>query len=102
MASELSLAKGRLNRLLKDPEYGAPLARLGKRDERTVLDLIEANKGAEARKRILELDAKRRTKERTRARVRRYRALPADVRSEERPTEERLFWELYDAMQANG
>lgn len=102
MAVRKSPAERRLDALLKDEEYGPPLVRLNKGDERKVLDLIDANKGRDARKLILELDAKRRTHERTRARVRRYRALPPRMRRESRPTEERNFWEMYDAMVSNG
>lgn len=59
-----STAQRRLERILNDEEYGPKLARLRGESERRVLNLIDENKGREARKLILELDEERRTKQR--------------------------------------
>lgn len=94
---KLPAAKRRLNTLLKDPEYGARLARLNRKDEREVLDLIYENKGREARARLLQLDQERRTLRTIKDRVRTYRRKSIAERKIERPDDEsRLFWELYD------
>lgn len=61
-----SNALKRLERILSDEEYGPKLARLKRADEAHVLDLIDRNKGIEARKEILRLDEARRTQQRTR------------------------------------
>ena len=65
-----SNALKRLERILADEEYGPKLARLNRKDETYVLDLIDRNKGLEARKEIVRLDEARRASRRTpRARV---------------------------------
>lgn len=56
----LENAKRRLNRILADEDYGPKLARLGRRDQREVLELIEQNRGREARAAIVRLDERRR------------------------------------------
>jgi hypothetical protein len=93
--SEQRRAEARLTRLLNDEEYGPKLVRLSRTDERTVLDLIEANRGRAARKKLIELDEARRHRERVTSRVRRYVAKA--VRSgPARPTnEETAFWDRY-------
>lgn len=58
----------RLNRILNDEEYGPKLVRLNKADQRTVLDLISANQGKQARAEILRLDEERRNTRRVRTR----------------------------------
>ena len=63
----------RLRAILSDEEYGPKLVRLSKSDQRTILDLISENKGREARKRILELDERRRETVRIGSRIRRAR-----------------------------
>lgn len=64
----------RLRALLLDEDYGPKLARLNVADTTRVLRLVEANRGAEARKLITELDERRRgdvtSKRRERARAR--------------------------------
>jgi hypothetical protein len=59
-----SNAMKRLERILSDEEYGPKLARLNRKDEAHVLDLIDRNKGREARKEILRLDTERRERRR--------------------------------------
>lgn len=59
-----SAAVKRLERILGDEDYGPKLARLNRRDEAHVLDLIDRNKGREARKEILRLDEARRERRR--------------------------------------
>lgn len=54
-----SNAVKRLERILSDEDYGPKLARLNRKDEAHVLDLIDRNKGREARKEILRLDRER-------------------------------------------
>lgn len=51
----------RLRALLLDEDYGPKLARLNVADTTRVLRLVEANRGAEARKMIVELDERRRS-----------------------------------------
>lgn len=57
-----SAEQARLRRILNDEHYGPALVRLTKAEQRRVLDLIEQNRGAEARKLIDELDRKRKDK----------------------------------------
>jgi len=59
-----SNAVKRLERILADEDYGPKLARLNRKDEAYVLDLIDRNKGREARKEILRLDTARRERRR--------------------------------------
>lgn len=54
-----SNAVKRLERILNDEEYGPKLVRLNRKDEAYILDLIDRNKGREARKEILRLDEAR-------------------------------------------
>ena len=54
-----SNAMRRLESILKDEDYGPKLVRLNRKDEAYVLDLIDRNKGREARKEILRLDRER-------------------------------------------
>lgn len=54
-----SNAVKRLERILADEDYGPKLARLNRKDEAHILDLIDRNKGREARKEILRLDTER-------------------------------------------
>jgi hypothetical protein len=54
-----SNAVKRLERILSDEDYGPKLARLNRKDEAYILDLIDKNKGREARKEILRLDVQR-------------------------------------------
>lgn len=49
----------RLNAILSDEEYGPKLVRLNKTEQRTILDLIEQNRGREARNSILRLTSER-------------------------------------------
>lgn len=60
----MSNAERRLARILSDEDYGPKLARLRGADERRILNLIEQNKGKEARSEILRLDEARRAKRR--------------------------------------
>jgi hypothetical protein len=59
-----SNAVKRLERILGDEDYGPKLARLNRKDESYILDLIDRNKGREARKEILRLDTERRERKR--------------------------------------
>jgi len=59
-------AMRRLERILSDEDYGPKLARLNRKDESHVLDLIDRNQGRKARAEILRLDEERRAKRRTR------------------------------------
>lgn len=86
---------------MTEPERGAQLARLNRRDEREILDLIYENRGREARRRLDQLDAQRRGVRTLKDRVRRYLKLPEPLRKAERPVdEERQFWDLYDRGEA--
>lgn len=66
-----SNAAKRLERILADEDYGPKLARMNRRNESYILDLIDRNKGREARREILRLDEVRRTQRRERDRQRR-------------------------------
>jgi hypothetical protein len=63
-------AAARLRTLLDSEEYGPRLARLRGADERRVLDLIEQNRGKEARAEILAADERRRDRARIQERAR--------------------------------
>ena len=92
-------ATRRLNTILANEDFGPKLARLNRDDERKVLDLIDQNRGREARELIIELDVKRREKISTARRVREYLKLPEGRRRKgaEHPTDEStLFWRIYD------
>lgn len=98
---KLPAAKRRLRVFMSEPERGAQLARLNRRDEREILDLIYENRGREARRRLDQLDARRRGTRTLKDRVRRYLRLPEPLRKTERPEhEEREFWDLYDRGEA--
>lgn len=62
-----SNAVKRLERILADEDYGPKLARMNRKNEAYILDLIDKNKGREARKEILRLDKERLESRRTRA-----------------------------------
>jgi hypothetical protein len=62
-------AAARLRTILASEEYGPKLARLHGAEERRVLDLIDANRGREARAEILRADAARLERERQRRRA---------------------------------
>lgn len=63
-----SPAAKRLERILANEEYGPKLARMNRRDEAYILDLIERNQGKKARAEIIRLDEARREQRRTRGR----------------------------------
>lgn len=95
-----SAAERRLNALLRDEEYGPKLARLNRADERIILDLIDQNKGREARKRLVELDENRRVKRTVRDRAKAYSKLSNREKRQQwkkaQPKDhEREFWKLY-------
>lgn len=54
-----SAAVRRLERILNDEDYGPKLARMNRKNEAHILDLIDRNKGREARSEILRLDKER-------------------------------------------
>lgn len=58
-AAPQTSALRRLRRILTDEDYGPKLVRLSRADQRTVLDLIDENRGREARSAIDRLDAVR-------------------------------------------
>jgi hypothetical protein len=92
-------ASRRLSRILRDEDYGPKLVRLSRADQRRILDLIDANRGAQARREILRLDAERIARQRVRRRALQYAALPEDERrGDNRPDETREFWSAYDAI----
>jgi hypothetical protein len=92
-------ASRRLNRILRDEDYGARLVRLNRTDQRRILDLIDANRGAQARREILRLDAERIARSRVHRRALRYAHLPEDQRAGDgRPDEIREFWAEYDKI----
>lgn len=98
---KLPAAKRRLRTFMSDPERGAQLARLNRADEREILDLIYENRGAEARRRLEELDARRRRRQTLKDRVRRYLKLSPPDRSRQWPAnEEAEFWALYSSGKA--
>ena len=92
-------ASRRLNRILRDEDYGPKLVRLNRADQRHILDLIDDNRGAQARREILRLDAERRRHATVRRRALHYAHLPADDRTgDNRPDETREFWAAYDQI----
>lgn len=94
-----SNASRRLNRILRDEDFGPKLVRLNRVDQRRILDLVDANRGAQARKEILRLDAERHSRRTVRRRALRYSHLPPDERTgESRPDEIREFWANYDQI----
>lgn len=94
-----SNASRRLNRILRDEDYGPKLVRLNRADQRHILDLIDENRGAQARREILRLDEERRRHNTVRRRALRYAHLPADERTGDgRPDETREFWSAYDQI----
>ena len=94
-----SNASRRLNRILRDEDYGPKLVRLNRTDQRRILNLIDANRGAQARREILRLDEERRHRNTVRRRALRYYHLPEDERTGGgRPDEVREFWAAYDQI----
>ena len=71
--TRVSAEQRRLARVLTDENYGPALVRLSRVEQRTVLDLISANRGREARTTIRELDAARRARRQERDAARRTR-----------------------------
>lgn len=98
---KLPAAKRRLALLLRDEEYGPKLARLDRKGEREILDLIYENRGRDARRRLAELDARRREHRNTADRVRKYRSLSRRQRHDQHPTDETPeFWDMYGPDQS--
>ena len=94
-----SNASRRLNRILRDEDYGPKLVRLNRADQRTILELIDANRGAQARREILRLDEARRRRRTVQRRAERYAARPVEERGgASRPDETREFWAEYDRI----
>ena len=94
-----SNASRRLTRILRDEDYGPKLVRLNRTDQRHILNLIDANRGAQARREILRLDAERRRRTAVRRRALRYAHLPPEERiGDNRPDEIREFWSAYDQI----
>ena len=92
-------ASRRLNRILRDEDYGPKLVRLSRTDQRQILDLIDANRGAQARREILRLDRERIAHNAVRRRALRYAHLPPEERrGDGRPDEVREFWAAYDSI----
>lgn len=90
---KLPAAKRRLRAFMAEPERGAQLARLSRRDEREILDLIYENRGPEARRRLEQLDSGRREHNRVIDRVRKYTRLSRRERRVHRPGNESAeFW----------
>lgn len=90
-------ASRRLNRILRDEDYGPKLVRLNRADQRRILDLIDANRGAQARREILRLDTERRRRTTVHRRALRYAHQPPEQRTgDDRPDETREFWAAYD------
>lgn len=73
----------RLRAFLLNEEYGPKLVRLNRTQQQEVLQLINDNRGREARKRVTELDTERRTGNRIAARARKYANLTRTERSQE-------------------
>lgn len=65
-------AARRLSRILADEDYGPKLVRLSQRDQRRVLDLIDANEGRQARAEILAADERRIERKNEREKEQRY------------------------------
>lgn len=85
----------RLRSILLNEDYGPKLARLSAGDQQRVLQLINQNKGREARTLITDLDAVRRHRRATTRRARQYAALNTVNRT--------VFWEDYrDQAEAAG
>jgi hypothetical protein len=98
---KLPSAKRRLATLLRDEEYGPKLARLNRKDERIVLDLIYENRGREARTELDRLDAGRRQVRTSKSRAKRYAGLTPRQRTEQwhtyRDGSDAEFWAAYRA-----
>ena len=94
-----SNASRRLNRILRDEDYGPKLVRLSRADQRSILELIDANRGAQARREILRLDENRRRRRTVQRRAERYATRPPEQRvGDNRPDETREFWREYDRI----
>ena len=94
-----SNASRRLNRILRDEDYGPKLVRLSRTDQRKILELIDAGRGAQARREILRLDEERRRRKTIQRRAERYAARPPEERrGTEQPDEIREFWAEYDRI----
>lgn len=92
-------ASRRLNRILRDEDYGPKLVRLSRADQRTILELISENRGRQARAEILRLDEARRAHNTVRRRALRYSQLPEEERrGDHRPDQTREFWAEYDKI----
>lgn len=74
-----SAAMRRLESILSNEEYGPKLVRLNRKDEAYILDLIDRNKGREARKEILRLDEQRRSNARERRQARKAPVIDINV-----------------------
>jgi len=98
-----SAAERRLAALLRDEEYGPKLVRLNRTDERTILDLIDANRGREARNELDRLDWARRTHRTNRETAASYARLPKaqrkaewrNIKKRKKDRNEAEFWKLY-------
>lgn len=103
----------RLRTLLANEEYGPKLVRLPARQQQTILQLINENRGAEARKQLTKLDTERRTKRampklsKTEQRARDYAKLAPPHRTTEWSTykdqahisgDSAEFWALYSGL----
>ena len=77
----------RLRSILLNEDYGPKLVRLSNADQQRVLQLVNQNKGREARTLITELDTGRRRRNSTARRAKRYANLNTVNRT--------LFWNDY-------
>jgi len=96
----------RLRTLLLNEDYGPKLVRLSNSDQQRVLQLVNQNKGREARALVNDLDVTRRRRNSTARRAKRYANLNtvnrtqfwADYRDQaEEQGDSAEFWALYAA-----
>ena len=90
----------RLRSLLADEEYGPKLARLRGADERRALDLVEANRGREARQYIQDADQRRLQRVREARRASLYRRAVDNVAAQHQAPVPAVERHLADATDA--
>lgn len=97
----------RLRTFLSDEEYGPKLVRLNRSQQQEILQLINDNRGRDARRRVVELDEERRSENRIAARARKYAKLTKRQRHDEwRDTRDWAeeqdaspeFWAIYQGL----
>lgn len=93
-----SNAVKRLERILADEDYGPKLARMNRADEARVLDLIDRNKGREARSEITRLDEARRARVRERRSSKTKAAPKFDIEQMRRDAFRNMYGKLHNKL----